>query len=389
MDASRDGNTGFFSIAFNLPLLDNKRHQWVDYLRGVAIILIVYRHVLIGIQRGNIVVPEVLVDANMVFYSFRMPLFFILSGIFISRSLEKYSIKQLVFKKFDLLFYPYLVWASLQITLQIVMSDVTNSARSWIDYTYLFTQPRELDQFWYLPALFNATVIYIFLKAKLKLHLALQLLLGILLYFISSSFDMLSMISDWMAFYIFFVTGDLIASKIFLPSTKKFLKSYWTLILIIPVFVAVQHYYLQQDFGNFALTAQSDALKPSYFTHLRGQAEFLLIALFGAFCMFVLAFRLQDWKILKFLRIVGYHSLSIYVMHVIVTASVRLSLIIIFGIRDPFVLLFTSIAMGIIIPILFYNLLIKNGPAWFLFSFSRDHEKTTYKKEVKTSLNSR
>ena len=61
----------------------------MDYLRGIAIILIVYRHVLVGLQKGMIVVPEILVHANMIFYSFRMPLFFILSGIFISRSLAK------------------------------------------------------------------------------------------------------------------------------------------------------------------------------------------------------------------------------------------------------------------------------------------------------------
>jgi fucose 4-O-acetylase-like acetyltransferase len=372
MNSSRGGIYNLLSGAFNIPLLQEKRYAWVDYLRGLAIVLIVYRHVLIGIQRGHIAVPQALIDANMIFYSFRMPLFFILSGIFISRSIKKYAVKKLIYQKFEILVYPYLVWASLQITLQILFSDVTNSSRTLIDFTYLLTQPRELDQFWYLPALFNCSVIYLLLKTKLKLHIALQILLGLILYFISSSFDIISMLSDWMAFYIFFAIGDAISQWIFLPSTKKILKNYWTLIILIPFFIYIQDYYLQQDFGNFALTAKSDALKPDYLMHLRGQSEFLLIALVGCFCMFVLAFRLQDWNVFKFLRVFGYHSLYIYVMHVIITAGVRLTLIIIFHITNPIALLFTSILFGIILPIIFYNTLVKNGPFWFLFSYNKN-----------------
>jgi fucose 4-O-acetylase-like acetyltransferase len=388
MNSFRGGISYLFSRAFNFTLLEDKRYQWVDYLRGIAIVLIVYRHVLIGIQRGLIEVPEILVDANMVFYSFRMPLFFILSGIFIGRSLAKYPVGSIIFKKFELLFYPYLVWASLQIALQIFFSDVTNSARGLKDFGYLLTQPRELDQFWYLPALFNTTVIYILLKTKLKLHLAFQLLLGIVFYFISSTFDIISMLSDWMAFYIFFAIGDLVSNVIFRPSTRKLLVNPWTMLVVIPVFAVVQHYYLKHDFGNFALTARSDALKPTYLAHLTGQVEFLMIALIGCFSMFVLAFKLQDWKSLRFIRIIGYHSLYIYVMHVIVTAAIRLTLIIIFGINDPIILLVTSITFGIIIPIMFYNLVVKNGPGWFLFNFRKTPKTVSLDAVEKSSVGS-
>ena len=157
-----EGIRGFLSTGFNLPLIQKSRLQWVDYLRGIAIILIVYRHVLVGLQKGMIVVPEILVHANMIFYSFRMPLFFILSGIFISRSLAKKSFKELLGIKFEKLLYPYLIWTVIQITLQILFSGVTNSSRSVIDYTYIFYQTRYLDQFWYLPALFNTKSLLFF-----------------------------------------------------------------------------------------------------------------------------------------------------------------------------------------------------------------------------------
>src|SRR5215211_8989438 len=95
------GTRDLISEGFNLPVIRKSRLQWVDYLRGIAIILIVYRHVLVGIERGNIAMPPVLVNANMIFYSFRMPLFFILSGIFISGSLAKKSLQELIGIKFE------------------------------------------------------------------------------------------------------------------------------------------------------------------------------------------------------------------------------------------------------------------------------------------------
>src|SRR5437868_12279972 len=105
--------------AFNTPILRKKRLEWVDYLRGIAIVLVVYRHALLGIERSSIEVPQFLKDANMIFYSFRMPLFFILSGLFISRSLAKRPLNQLIGIKFEKLLYPYLVWTFLQVSLQI------------------------------------------------------------------------------------------------------------------------------------------------------------------------------------------------------------------------------------------------------------------------------
>src|ERR1700722_15434458 len=168
----------WFYKAFNLSILAKSRLAWVDYLKGIAIILVVYRHVLIGIQRsvetalasGLSVprVPDYLSNANTIFYSFRMPLFFILSGIFISGSLAKRSLKQLIGIKFENLLYPYFVWVFLQITLQILLGGNTNSNRTLNDYTFIFYQPRALDQFWYLPALFNTTVIYLLVKTYLK-----------------------------------------------------------------------------------------------------------------------------------------------------------------------------------------------------------------------------
>jgi fucose 4-O-acetylase-like acetyltransferase len=357
---------GWLSRAFNLPILAKSRLAWVDYLKGIAIVLVVYRHVLIGIQRSVATalasgasvpeVPDYLEKANMIFFSFRMPLFFILSGIFISGSLAKRTLKQLIGIKFDNLLYPYFVWVFLQVTLQILLGANTNSNRTLINYAYILYQPRALDQFWYLPALFNTTVIYLLVKTKLKPPAWGQLLIGLVLYFCSPFVHSISMISDWMEFYFFFALGDSISVFFFSASTQRLLKNPYTLLAIAPIFFLTQVYYLAHP------------TEP-------GKADFLAIALIGCFSMFVLSFRMQSWNVLRFLRVIGYHSLYIYVTHVFVAGLVRLSLTRFLHIHNPFILLFSGIFFGLTIPIIFYNLLVLNGPLWFLFTFKKPQPK--------------
>jgi len=367
----------WWAKAFNTAVLQEKRLHWVDYLRGLAIILIVYRHVLIGIQRAHIEVANYLVQANMVFYSFRMPLFFILSGIFISKSLKKNSPGKLAGIKFENLVYPYLIWTFIQISLQIALNPVTNSNRSFIDYSYIFYQPRNLDQFWYLPALFNATMVFMLLKVKVGLTSWMQLVFGIILYFVSPYFQGVSMISDWMAFYFFFALGDAISDLMFRKESMRIFRNNGTLLVLIPVFFLSQWYYLAHHFDEFIGSPKLSS--PNYFTHITDQVSFILIALIGCFSMFILAFRMQEWKILPFLRVIGFHSLYIYVMHVIVTASIRLSLIIFFHVTNPLIILGASIAFGVTVPIIFYNMLIKDGPLWFLFYYHKKTDKAARK----------
>ena len=89
--------------AFNTSILNKKRYFWVDYLRGIAIILVVYHHTFLGIEKSGITVPKSIVDANMAAYSFRMPLFFIFSGIFTALTLSSKPIKYILWNKFSIL----------------------------------------------------------------------------------------------------------------------------------------------------------------------------------------------------------------------------------------------------------------------------------------------
>lgn len=361
-DTMKPASTAFRSLvskAFNLPYLQKSRYRWVDYIKGIAILLVVYRHVLIGIERSGISVSEYMKDANLIFYSFRMPLFFILSGIFISSSLAKRSFRQLTGLKFELLIYPYLVWVFLQITFQILLSHYTNSNRSWIDYTYIFYQPRNLDQFWYLPALFNVTIVYAFLKQRLKVSIEYQLALGLILYYVSMWAREISILSDWMDFYIFFAIGDAFSNILFKPQTQAKLKSNTVFIITIPLFLIAQIYFLKQPEAIFYET-------------MGGKTSFIFVSLIGCFFMFILSFRLEDINRFHFLRVIGAHSLYIYVMHVFISSFVRMLFTKVFHITDAATLLVSGIVISILASIIIYNLLIRRGIFWFLLSYRKN-----------------
>ncbi|GAC1488705.1 MAG: hypothetical protein NVS1B13_17470 [Flavisolibacter sp.] len=78
---------------------------------------------------------------------------------------------------------------------------------------------------------------------------------------------------------------------------------------------------------------------------------------------------MQQWNTLKFLRLIGFHSLYIYVMHVMIVAFSRNILINLFHIHTAFVLLVLLIALGVVLPIMFYNIIGKTQYGKFLFTF--------------------
>ena len=78
-------------------------------------------------------------------------------------------------------------------------------------------------------------------------------------------------------------------------------------------------------------------------------------------------FILEKLDVLRFLRVIGYHSLYIYVIHLMVTSFTRTFFVRFLDITYVPVILVASIILGVLIPIVFYNLTMKiNG--WWLFS---------------------
>ncbi len=372
-----------FKDLFNARyILSSNRLAWIDYARGICIILVCYRHCFDGLREAHIPVQDyyLLQVLNVCFYSFRMPLFFIVSGLFVSRSLNKKSVADYSRSRFNIVFYPLLIWGTLQITLQLLLKDYVNGKPAFVDYINLVIYPRNPSnnqQFWYLNALFFVGIFYAFFKIKLRFVLWQQVALGMLLYGIASYLGYngiaFYIFPDIFHYYIYFCIGDIISGFIFKKEITKIILSPKWLISSIIVCVA-----LQTIFSMVNLSHGDDN-----YININMPLLLLPISLSGCFLMVQLSQVLQKKNIVKWLRVIGYHSLYIYLMHLMVIAAMRILLMRILHLQYIPLVMFIGISLGVIIPVIIYNLCIRVG-AWWLFSLKKPSEEIAHYTTMKT-----
>jgi fucose 4-O-acetylase-like acetyltransferase len=351
-------------------ILSRDRYPWIDYARGICIILVCFRHTHEGLANAGILLPNehpVLQFLNVFFFSFRMPLFFIISGVFLAASLKKKGIGQFIEDRFRFIFYPFLVWGCIQITMQLIFKGYVNANREPMDYLNLLWNPREIEQFWYLNALFFVGVIYALLKVKLKLNSWQQLGLGFLFYIVSYFTTVneipIGLFQDVFFFYMFFAIGDNIAMLILDPEQRKKILGYKPLLILLPCFLVLQYF-----FTKINLNVGDD-----YYVQRFMPILFAVVAITG--CAFIINFSylLQKLNAFKFLRVIGYHSLFIYIMHLMVIAAFRILYLNVLGQRNVYVFIIVGILAGIFIPMVIYNLAEKVGAGW-LFELKKNKE---------------
>jgi peptidoglycan/LPS O-acetylase OafA/YrhL len=329
---------------------DYKKEQeikWINYAKAFAISLIVYRHALTGMQDTGIEFSPILMIANDTFMSFSMQLFMMLSGIFFYKSFKKRTFNAFVKNKISTILWPYFVWVCIQLTVQIILSPYTNRQRTIEDYTLLFTHPRQLDQFWYLYALFFVTLTHALLNA-LKLPKWALVTIGIVLYFLAPLFIEIDVIYLTTYFYIFYALGDLLADLLLDYQLKK-RYIYWALLASSILLLLSQWFYLNQsNILNIYL---------------------LIIGLIGSFFMITSAILLERKKHFPLLVKIGQKSMPIYLIHVLIVAATRIFLIKVLTFENEGIILLISVILGILIPVIFHDLTRKRF--WWLYSLQR------------------
>lgn len=331
------------------------RLNWVDYARGMAILMVVYRHVVIGLQRSGVAVSSFMYDVQDVFVNFRMPLFFVLSGVFVANSLKKRTDGSVVKDRAATLLYPYILWGLVTMILQILFSDFANQRRTWSDLGNLFAQPRDIGPLWYLLALFNTSLLYILLRRLIR-NQWIHVTIAAVLHLVSVLPDLrpYSLLTDLCHFYTYFYIGTLISAPMLDPQTGRKILATRHLLWVIPVFAAGQYiWYTNRDSGNLAWTP-----------------AFLLINLVGCLFIYILAYRISQWHHARWLAFLGRYSLYIYILHIYIAAATRAVLLRVMPGMNAWLLAAGCIFMGVTVPILIYRFLGPYGAGW-LFSLKQ------------------
>jgi fucose 4-O-acetylase-like acetyltransferase len=339
------------------------RKGWIDYARGFAIILVVYKHVLIGFTAAGIAVHDYIYYPQEFFYNLRMPLFFIVSGLFIRKSIERRSRAEFTRYKFDTILYPYLVWAVIYLTMKILAGSFINFAMEPSAYLDILIKPRTIDHFWYLYTLFVVIMLFAISYWTAKANRVMLLLGGVAMYCLSFLiFVDYFALNDVLFYFIFLVIGDGI-SRVFLQEKNlELLSSFKLFWMLLPIFLVSQTYWLLHLSGIVR------------FSELQGVGRVVCIPMVLVGCLFILNVSaiLDKYSVANIIRYVGKHSLYIYMMHLMALAAVRVVLA-----KTPlreypdvlFVLIFVA---GIAIPIAIYHITMKLG-MWYLYSPRKSH----------------
>jgi peptidoglycan/LPS O-acetylase OafA/YrhL len=318
------------------------RIVWSDHARGVAIMLVVYRHIVVGMQRSAIPVSALMFNMQEVFYNFRMAIFFVLSGLFVANSLKKKTSGAVFKNRVSTILYPYLVWGFIMMSLEVIFSRFTNSKRNWYELINIIINPRDVDHLWYLYILFTCSALYLFFNLFTKnkwINAFLAITLHVInFYFISVLYDY-GLISDTFIYYIYFFIGTCLPYLLLDERRSRSILQMRNLLWMIPLFLAGQYFwFIHRNDRN------------TYY------ALFVVINMAACYVVFILMNRIAVYQSTQWLSYLGKYSLYIYILHVPISAVLR-NVYLHSGVAlNSWILLFLLWLGGLLIPIFIINL---------------------------------
>lgn len=317
------------------PDTASPRHLWADVARGVGISLVVFGHALRGLfSAGLLEDVGAWSYVDRFIYAFHMPLFLFLAGLFLGSVVDE-SFGQLALRRLRRLGYPYLLWASLQMAMQSLMSRHTNSPVSLVDdlWTIVYAPPM---QFWFLYALLVQS-LWLGLLDKLGVSRRLSFLIALALYALAPLLPL-----GW---------GVLVLSRRYLPYTAlgfflgaKRVSTWLVRPRLLLGFGALI------GFGLVALAAGAPDRLDDRFVAL-GVALIGTFASLAACAMLASARSGLAGRVAQVLAGWGRASLAIFVAHTIASAGVRIVLQHLLHVDDVAIHLVLGTAVGVLAPV--------------------------------------
>ena len=330
------------------PAPGTTRILWIDCAKGLGITLVVIGHVIIGLA-DRLSLPVAWKQAEAWIYSFHMPLFFLLAGLFVERGLRDKGAGSFMVSRLKVLLYPYLVWATVQGVIHVMLSGYVSQPSHASDLWRIVYQPPM--QFWFLYVLFLATLLYV-AGRRAGLGPVVLTATAIALYFSGPVLPL----GPWgvpyqVRLYLpYFVLGCLIGGR------------GWTRLLPTASPVAL---VAAAAIGFAAVSAR-------LFIEVEADPLDLLIALCGTVATLATAELVSRTAMQGLVATLGQYSLEIYLVHTICCSGIRIALSRFLAVNDPWTHLFVAVVVGLMVPVLFASLCYRVG-WYFVFTLVPTH----------------
>ena len=141
-----------------------QRSLLIDAVKGMAILLVAFGHTMQGlVHRYQGAETGWSYRTDMYIYSFHMPAFFFVSGVFVLNSLHKRGVGRFIVSKLETVMYPFWLWACIVLPwLPLVFGRFMNQKLAPIHG--LLLNPLTGNYGWFLPSLFVALLLAALLR---------------------------------------------------------------------------------------------------------------------------------------------------------------------------------------------------------------------------------
>jgi len=331
---------------------NSKRLNWVDSAKGISIIMVVmlYASNSVGKNTGDTGFLHYIIGFAT---PFRMPEFFLLSGLFLSSVIMR-DWKSYLDRRFVHYLYFYGLWALIMIVIKIALfSAHPVHALSLIAWSLV--EPYSMLWFIYVLALFSLT-------AKIAYSLKIPhwaMLIGAALLQIFPIQTPSYAINQFAEYLIYFYAGYVFAPLIF-KIVQYFLER--------PL-LSIGSLFLWAIINGALVFSPSFKAMPASFE--MGFAALpvlhLGLALIGAMAVCVLAAFISRFNLMNWLRWIGAHSIVIFLAFGLPLGLSREILLRFNLIENTGILSLVILLIGLVAPLILYWLVQKTGYGKFLF----------------------
>ena len=304
------------------------RLGWVDVAKGIGIVLVVYGHAVDGLRSAGLVPGDGWASFSFyAIYTFHMPLFFLLSGLFVPGRLQR-DRARFVRRQFPSIFYPYFLWSIVQVTILYLAAAYVNVPRTHLGYAEILWSPP--SQFWFLYVLFlcHLAAAALVWKGSGALLTAIGIAAALFYY---STYPHATVMRCFTEFLIFYAVGVLYGGRI--AQVEAAAARYWrwsvaAVLLALPaIWFGFSHGFPYGAAWVLPVTAAGIAGTLALSVALSGRPAAML-------------------------RYLGQRAMAIYVLHVLFVAGTRIVLAKLLGFDQGALLLPALLTAGICGPVL-------------------------------------
>lgn len=297
-----------------------KHYDNLDVLRGINIILVLVGHaiaIFVGTEKLTLSSAPVLVGLNEIFHCFRMPLFFMISGLLIDKFIVK-PYKKAIKTKILRLLVPYFIWSFVAVVGMELVSRYTplklSLGLNFNDFFNCLVVPFWI--YWFLYTLFFFFVGYYIiykicpLYAK-KLFFIISLFLQIL--YLLDKIPHIWILNTISMYLLYFSLGTFILEYFGEFFLQRITKKHLLFVTILLMILSISFMYSSHILDNIIL---SKILR-------------IVVTFIGSYYIFCLSqyiyYNIEFLR--KYLKDFGVNSIIVYCIHMyIITMLIKISI---------------------------------------------------------------